>query len=57
MAFECTGRSKLAEFMTYHILCYVNGNKLVSVVYGYGVAYKVRGNASFPEMPRYTGLF
>ena len=42
MSFECTGRRKLSELVSYHVLGNVYRNKFVSVVYSDGMADKVR---------------
>jgi len=44
MASESSCWRKLTKLVTYHILSYVNRNKLVSVMNCDGVADKVRGN-------------
>ena len=41
---ERAGRSKLTEFVTYHVLRDINRNELVSIVNCDCVTYKVRGN-------------
>lgn len=42
VASECACRRKFAEFMTYHVLCDVNRNEFVPVVYSDGMAYEIR---------------
>ena len=32
MSSECTCRSELSQFVTYHLLGYINRNKLISVM-------------------------
>ena len=32
MTSECAGRSEFSKFVTYHLLRYINRNKLVSVM-------------------------
>ena len=44
MAFERTCRREFAEFVTDHLLSYVNRDKLVSVVNSDSMADKVRGD-------------
>ncbi len=42
VAAESAGGSELAELVTYHVLRHVDGDELVAVMHGEGVAYKVR---------------
>ena len=44
MTTEVTRRSKLAELVTDHVLCYINRNELVSVVDSDRLTYEVRRN-------------
>lgn len=44
MTTEVTRRGELAEFVTDHVLSYVNGNKLISVVDSDRLTYEVRRN-------------
>ncbi len=32
MTSECTGRGEFAEFVTHHLLSYINRNELVSIM-------------------------
>ena len=41
---EGTCRSELAQLVTYHVLRYIDGNELVSIVNCDCVTYKVRGD-------------
>ena len=41
---ERAGRSKLTEFVTYHVLRYIYRNELVTIVNCDCVTYKVRGD-------------
>ena len=42
MTAEVAGGSKLAEFVSYHVLCYIHRNEFVSVVDSYRLTYEVR---------------
>jgi len=44
MASPGTCRSKLAQFMTYHVLGDVHRDELVAVMHGDGVSHKIGGD-------------
>ena len=44
MAAELAGGCELTELVAYHIFRYVNRDKLVAVVYGYGMANEIGRN-------------
>lgn len=40
---ECAGGGKFAKFMSYHVFSYIDGDKLVAIVYCESVANKLGG--------------
>ena len=43
MAAECAGGGKFAKFVTYHVLCHINGNELISVMNSESMANELGG--------------
>ena len=44
MTAEAAGGSKLAEFVSNHVLGHIDGNEFVAIMHGEGVAHEFGGN-------------
>ena len=56
MAAEGTGGGELAQLMTDHVLCDIDGNVLLSVVNGYGVTDHIGEDCGCSGPCLYDGL-